>query len=102
MNTLKNDMKKINALDFLDKKTFTADVYLENGVLAFQEGSEVTPDLLLRAYFKSLYIKDEDERKFLELDKYEDKSQTKEETEPLVFDKELERKISDLSMKFAL
>src|SRR5574344_1942616 len=74
-------MKKVSSLDFLNKKKFSIDVYLENGVLVFPEGSEITPDILLRAYFKNLYIRDEDERKFLELDNVEDQVQTPAETE---------------------
>ena len=67
-------MKRINALDFLNKPNFTIDVYAENGELLYPLGSVVTPEILLRAYFKRLYIKDEDENIYLEIDKDKDKT----------------------------
>jgi hypothetical protein len=71
-------MKRINALDFLNKPNFTIDVYSEKGELLYPLGSEVTSEILLRAYFKKLYIKDEDENIYLEIDKDKDKDKEKE------------------------
>src|SRR5574344_1518624 len=83
-------MKKISALDFLNKEKFNTDVYLENGVIVFSEGSEVTQELLLRAYFKKLYVKDEYEKKYLEIDALEEKTNERNKADVPVVNNEKE------------
>lgn len=49
-------MIKICSLDFLNKDKFETDILDSDGNVLFYAGHEITPDLLLRLYFKDIYV----------------------------------------------
>lgn len=49
-------MIKICALDFLKKETFETDVMSAKGDILFSADDKVTPELILRLYFKDIYV----------------------------------------------
>ncbi len=51
-------MIKICSLDFLNKETFEDDVLTEDGKVLISGGEKITPDILLKLYYKSIYVKD--------------------------------------------
>lgn len=51
-------MIKICSLDFLNKERFEADIFTADGRILCPRGSKITPDLLLRLYFKDIYVEE--------------------------------------------
>lgn len=49
-------MIKICSLDFLNREVFETDVMTADGLVLVQSGEKITPDVLLRLYFKEIYI----------------------------------------------
>lgn len=49
-------MIKVCSLDFLNDKSFEADVKTNEGKVLFQEGDKITPEILLKLYFRDIYI----------------------------------------------
>lgn len=49
-------MIKICSLDFLNRDVFETDVMTADGLVLVQSGEKITPDILLRLYFKEIYI----------------------------------------------
>lgn len=49
-------MIKICSLDFLNREVFETDVMTADGLVLVQSGEKITPDILLRLYFKEIYI----------------------------------------------
>lgn len=49
-------MIKICSLDFLNREVFETDIMTVDGVVLAQSGEKITPDVLLRLYFKEIYI----------------------------------------------
>jgi len=49
-------MIKICSLDFLNKETFETDIMSADGGVVIKADSEVTPELLLKLYFKNIYV----------------------------------------------
>lgn len=49
-------MIKICSLDFLNRDVFETDVMTSDGLVLVQGGEKITPDVLLRLYFKEIYI----------------------------------------------
>lgn len=49
-------MIKICSLDFLNREIFETDVMTADGLVLAQSGEKITPDVLLRLYFKEIYI----------------------------------------------
>lgn len=49
-------MIKICSLDFLNREVFESDVMTADGLILVQSGEKITPDVLLRLYFKEIYI----------------------------------------------
>lgn len=49
-------MIKICSLDYVNKEKFDADILTADGRVLCSKGDKVTPDLLLRLYFKEIYI----------------------------------------------
>lgn len=49
-------MIKICSLDFLNREIFDTDIMSADGVVLAQGGEKITPDILLRLYFKEIYI----------------------------------------------
>lgn len=52
-------MIKICALDFLNKETFETNVLTEDGSVLAETGEKITPGLLLKLYFKTIYVERE-------------------------------------------
>lgn len=59
-------MIKICSLDFINKDKFETDVLAENGNVLASGGDFVTPELLLKLYYKTIYVKDEIKEKITE------------------------------------
>lgn len=51
-------MIKICSLDFLNRESFETDVMTAEGNVLFKSGEKITPNILLRLYFKEIYIKE--------------------------------------------
>lgn len=49
-------MIKICSLNFLTDKSFKSDVKTADGTVLFQSGDPITPELILRLYFKEIYV----------------------------------------------
>lgn len=49
-------MIKICSLDFLNREVFETDVMTADGLVLVQSGEKITSDILLRLYFKEIYI----------------------------------------------
>lgn len=49
-------MIKICSLDFLNKEFFETDVMAADGSVLFSAGEKITPELILRLYFKDIYV----------------------------------------------
>lgn len=49
-------MIKICSLDFINKNTFETDIKLADGRVVCAKGDKVTPELILRLYFKDIYV----------------------------------------------
>ena len=49
-------MIKVCSLEFLNKSSFEADVMLSDGRVLFNAGSEITPEILLKLYYKDIYV----------------------------------------------
>lgn len=49
-------MIKICSLDFINKNTFETDIKLADGRVLCAKGDKVTPELILRLYFKDIYV----------------------------------------------
>lgn len=49
-------MIKICSLDFLNREVFETDVMSVDGEVLFPSGETITPEILLRLYFKEIYI----------------------------------------------
>lgn len=52
-------MIKVNALDFLNKKTFDSNLLDSEGNVLASAGEEITPEKILKYYFKNTFILDE-------------------------------------------
>lgn len=52
-------MIKVSALDFLNKKTFDSDLLDSEGKVLVSAGEEITPEKILKYYFKNTFILDE-------------------------------------------
>jgi len=52
-------MIKICSLEFLNRDYFDAEILLEDGTIIVPMGAKVTPDILLRLYFKNLFVEKE-------------------------------------------
>jgi len=50
------NMIKICSLDFLNSKSFEADVKTVDGKILFNSGDKITPEIILKLYFKNIYI----------------------------------------------
>jgi hypothetical protein len=50
------NMIKICSLDFLNREIFETDVMTADGVVLFPSGEKITPEILLRLYFREIYI----------------------------------------------
>ena len=48
-------MRKLFSLDFLNLKQFNSDVYTASSFKLASEGDEITPEILLKMYFRELY-----------------------------------------------
>lgn len=51
-------MIKICSLDFLNREVFETDIMTVDGRILFHNGEKITPNILLRLYFKEIYIKE--------------------------------------------
>lgn len=51
------NMIKICSLDFLNRDLFEADIMTADGRILYHSGETITPEILLRLYFKEIYIK---------------------------------------------
>ena len=106
-------MIKICSLEFLNKNEFDTDILLEDGRVLFSAGSAITPELLLRLYYKDIYV---NKNLFKEEFKKELKDKTEEiqapalsETvksilpknseETLEFDEQQAQRVADYSVK---
>ena len=49
-------MIKICSLDFLNREVFETDIMTVDGEVLFPSGEKITPEILLRLYFKEIYI----------------------------------------------
>jgi len=49
-------MIKICSLDFINKKTFEADVMSADGTVLIKSGEPITPNLILRLYYLDIYV----------------------------------------------
>lgn len=49
-------MIKICSLEFLNKNSFDVDVLSADGSVLYSAGCEITPNLLLKLYYKDIYI----------------------------------------------
>jgi len=49
-------MTKACSLDFLNKTEFDTDVLSSEGAILYEFGAEITPEILLKLYFKDIYI----------------------------------------------
>lgn len=75
-------MIKICALDFLNKESFETNVLTEDGRVLAETGDKITPGLLLKLYFKTIYVERELEEspiKVISETKDEELSKTKTE-----------------------
>lgn len=52
-------MIKVNSLDFLNKEVFGIEIQDEMGTKLYSAEDKVTPDILLKLYFSSIFIQDE-------------------------------------------
>lgn len=52
-------MIKINALDFLNKEQFGADLLSENGDVLFSAEDKITPNIILKLYFQDIFINEQ-------------------------------------------
>lgn len=50
------NMIKICSLDFLNREVFDTDIMTVDGEVLFNGGEKITPEILLRLYFKEIYI----------------------------------------------
>lgn len=67
-------MIKICSLDFLNKESFETDVMTADGRILFHSGEEITPAILLRLYFKEIFIAEPLEEQKIEMNKVESTS----------------------------
>lgn len=51
-------MIKVCALDFLNREFFETDVMTADGRVLFSSGDTITPNIILRLYFKDIYIQE--------------------------------------------
>lgn len=51
------NMIKICSLDFLNREVFETDVMTADGKILFHSGETITPEILLRLYFREIYVK---------------------------------------------
>lgn len=51
------NMIKICSLDFLNREVFEADIMTADGRILHHSGETITPEILLRLYFKEIYVK---------------------------------------------
>lgn len=49
-------MIKISSLEFLNSKVFESDVMASDGSILFYSGDKVTPEIILKLYFKDIYV----------------------------------------------
>lgn len=49
-------MIKVCSLEFLNKNSFDVDIMLSDGRVLFSAGSEITPEVLLKLYYKDIYV----------------------------------------------
>lgn len=50
------NMIKICSLDFLNREVFETDIMTADGEVLFSSGEKITPEILLRLYFKEIYV----------------------------------------------
>lgn len=93
-------MIKICALDFLKKETFGTDVMYASGEILYSAKDEVTPEILLKLYFKEIYSKEKIQVKVEEEDS-QIKLQGDELDEMLVFDEAQALRVSKYSLEMA-
>lgn len=48
-------MNKVCSLDFLNDECFKTDIKTSNGVVLFHAGDKITPEIILKLYFKEIY-----------------------------------------------
>ena len=49
-------MIKVCSLDFLKKEVFDTDIKTSDGFVLFETGEKITPEIILRLYFKEIYV----------------------------------------------
>lgn len=89
-------MIKICALDFLNKESFETNVLTEDGRVLAATGDKITPGLLLKLYFKTIYVERELEESPVKIiaEIKADEELATPEAEPLV-DSEIQIQIED-------
>jgi len=59
MELIEENMIKTCSLDFLNREIFETDIMTSDGRVLVSANDRVTPDMILRLYFKDIYVKDE-------------------------------------------
>lgn len=52
------EMIKVCSLDYLNKKVFETDIMTKNGKVLVNSGENVTPEIILRLFFKEIYVEE--------------------------------------------
>lgn len=103
-------MIKICSLEFLNKEFFDVDVMSKDGTVLFKSGDKISPELLLKLYFKELYSDKEPEEiripvvepeEIKEPEILEELPKTEENipASPLFFDEKKAQRISEYAVK---
>lgn len=76
-------MIKICSLDFINKEFFETDVLSKDGTVIFKASDKVTPEIVLRLYFKDIYIEQSIEP-VVEVEEIEEHLELEKELEQIV------------------
>ncbi len=60
-------MYKVYSLDYINSEIFETDIINQDGKILYPAGTKITPELLLKLYFKDIYTNQEPEKKQIEI-----------------------------------
>lgn len=74
-------MNRVCSLDFLNSEYFTSDIKTSDGLVLFHAGDKITPEIILKLYFKEIYTDESAAEKIAETIKDEIINETEVEVE---------------------
>lgn len=65
-------MRQINALELLNKEFFGQTIFSENEEVLYTETQKVTPEIIMKLYFKKIFVDDTEIKEVVEAEKIDD------------------------------